>query len=218
MKRDRRIHRRAFTIVEMMVTVAVVGVILSIIFPAVGMVRRQAGSVSCQSNLRQLHGAWEIYRTAIKGMLPMCDFLPASTPDGPVGGLPEVLAKTLERDCSCWYCVSDSDEKGSRMAGTSYFYVPGLLRYSPQVQIQVGALMIATAGEPMSERQRERRRREAESKLVGALYDRSPREFAILTDSQDRHVIGDRNPRNAVYIDGSVGILRDVGEEEEEGG
>jgi hypothetical protein len=53
---------------------------------------------------------------------------------------------------------------------------------------------------------------------VGALYDRSPREFAILTDSQDRHVIGDRNPRNAVYIDGSVGILRDVGEDEEEGG
>jgi hypothetical protein len=69
----------------------------------------------------------------------------------------------------------------------------------------------------MTERQRDRRRREAEAKLVGALYDRSPREFAVLTDSQDRHVIGDRNPRNAVYIDGSVGILRDPAEEEEGG-
>lgn len=208
---------RGFTIVEMLATLAVIAIVLSLIFPAVSTVRRQAGSVSCQANLRQLHGAFEIYRTAIKGMLPICDFLPASTPEGPVGGLPEVLAKTLERDCACWYCASDADEKGSRMTGTSYFYVPGLLRYSPQVQIQVGVLMLSSQGEVMTERQRDRRRREAEAKLVGALYDRSPREFAVLTDSQDRHVIGDRNPRNAVYIDGSVGILRDPAEEEEGG-
>lgn len=213
----RRSARRGFTIVEMLATLAVIAIVLSLIFPAVSTIRRQAGSVSCQANLRQLHGAFEIYRTAIKGMLPMCDFLPASTPEGPVGGLPEVLAKTLERDCTCWYCPSDNDEKGSRMTGTSYFYVPGLLRYSPQVQIQVGVLMLASQGEVMTERQRDRRRREAEAKLVGALYDRSPREFAVLTDSQDRHVIGDRNPRNAVYIDGSAGILRDPTDDEEGG-
>ncbi|MEY5031976.1 MAG: hypothetical protein RL354_1007, partial [Planctomycetota bacterium] len=92
-----------------------------------------------------------------------------------------------------------------------------LLRYSPQVQIQVGALMFAQQTMALTERQRERIRREAESKLVGQLYDRNPTKFAILTDSQDRHKIGDRNPRNAVYIDGSVGILRDPSEEEEGG-
>ncbi|MEY2716210.1 MAG: hypothetical protein RIT24_2553 [Planctomycetota bacterium] len=208
-------YRNAFTIVEMLMVVFVIGVLMSLIVPAVSTVRRESLSVSCQANLRQLHAAIDTYRSTLKGLLPMCDFLPASTPDGPVGGLVEVLQRTVERDCKCWYCVADDDEEGSRAAGTSYIYLPGLLRYTPQVQIQVGALMFAQQTMALTERQRERVRREAESKLVGQLYDRNPGKFAILTDSQDRHKIGDRNPRNAVYIDGSVGILREADEGDE---
>ncbi|MEY2716072.1 MAG: hypothetical protein RIT24_2415 [Planctomycetota bacterium] len=207
-------RRNAFTIVEMLTVVFVIGVLMSLIVPAVSTVRRESLSVSCQANLRQLHAAIDTYRSTLKGLLPMCDFLPASTPDGPVGGLVEVLQRTVERDCKCWYCAADDDEEGSRAAGTSYIYLPGLLRYTPQVQIQVGALMFAQQTMALTERQRERVRREAESKLVGQLYDRNPTKFAILTDSQDRHKIGSRNPRNAVYIDGSVGILREVDEDD----
>jgi hypothetical protein len=84
------------------------------------------------------------------------------------------------------------------------------LRYSPQVQIQVATLMAASMGAPnLTERMRERQRRDAEAKLVGALYEQSPSRFAILLDSQDRHKIGSRVPRNAVYLDGSVGFLRE---------
>jgi len=208
------LRRNAFTIVEMLTVVFVIGVLMSLIVPAVASVRRESLSVSCQANLRQLHAAIDTYRSTLKGLLPMCDFLPASTPDGPVGGLVEVLQRTVERDCKCWYCAADDDEEGSRAAGTSYIYLPGLLRYTPQVQIQVGALMFAQQTMALTERQRERVRREAESKLVGQLYDRNPTKFAILTDSQDRHKIGSRNPRNAVYIDGSVGILREVDEDD----
>ena len=207
-------RRNAFTIVEMLTVVFVIGVLMSLIVPAVSTVRRESLSVSCQANLRQLHAAIDTYRSTLKGLLPMCDFLPASTPDGPVGGLVEVLQRTVERDCKCWYCAADDDEEGSRAAGTSYIYLPGLLRYTPQVQIQVGALMFAQQTMALTERQRERVRREAESKLVGQLYDRNPTKFAILTDSQDRHKIGSRNPRNAVYIDGSVGILREADEDD----
>lgn len=206
------VRRNAFTIVEMLTVVFIIGVLMSLIVPAVSTVRREALSVSCQANLRQLHAAVDTYRSTMKGLLPMCDFLPASTPEGPVGGLVEVLQRTVERDCKCWYCAADDDEDGSRAAGTSYIYLPGLLRYTPQVQIQVGALMFAQQTMALTQRQRDRVRREAESKLVGQLYDRNPTKFAILTDSQDRHKIGDRNPRNAVYIDGSVGILREADE------
>lgn len=206
-------HAGGFTIVEMLVVVFVIGVLTSLIVPAVANVRREALSVSCQANLRQLHAAIDAYRSSLRGQLPMCDFLPASTPDGPVGGLLEVLQRTVERDCKCWYCAADDDVDGSVAAGTSYVYLPGLLRYTPQVQIQVGALMFAQQGLSLTDRQRERNRRDAESKLVTALYERSPSAFAILSDSQDRHKIGPRNPRNAVYIDGSVGILREADEE-----
>jgi molybdopterin converting factor small subunit len=73
--------------------------------------------------------------------------------------------------------------------------------------------MAASAGDlSLTSRQRERRRRDAEAKLVSALYEQSPQKFALLTDSQDRHAIGSRNPRNAVYLDGSAMILRDADE------
>lgn len=211
--------RGGFTLVELLAVIGVIAILMSIIVPTISGVRREAESVSCQSNLRQLHGAIEIYRSSIKGLLPMCDFLPASTPEGPIGGLVEVLGNTIERDCKCWYCAADMDEDGSIAAGTSYIYLPGLLRYSPQVQIQVATLMAASMSNPgLNDRMRERQRRDAEAKLVGALYDQNPRQFAILTDSQDRHKIGSRVPRNAVYIDGSVGILREVDEEDGGGG
>ncbi|MEY3142312.1 MAG: hypothetical protein RLY21_805 [Planctomycetota bacterium] len=213
------VARRGFTLVELLAVIGVIAILMSIIVPTISGVRREAESVSCQSNLRQLHGAIEIYRASIKGLLPMCDFLPASTPDGPVGGLVEVLGNTIERDCKCWFCPADLDEDGSLAAGTSYVYLPGLLRYSPQVQIQVATLMAASMNNPsLNERMRERQRRDAEAKLVGALYDQTPRAFAILTDSQDRHKIGSRVPRNAVYIDGSVGILREPEEDPDGGG
>ncbi|MFM2163797.1 MAG: hypothetical protein RL325_234 [Planctomycetota bacterium] len=207
--------RRAFTIVEMLAVVGVIVILMSVLVPSVSSVRREGLSVSCQSNLRQMHSAIEIYRSTQKCELPMCDFLPAATPEGPVGGLPEVLEKVVERSCECWYCAADYDEEGSIAAGTSYIYLPGLLRYTPQVQIQVGALMMASQGETLTDRQRERRRRDAESRLVSLLYRQSPSRFALLADSQDRHKIGGRNPRNALYMDGSVTILRDTDEEEE---
>jgi len=211
----RPIARRAFTIVEMLAVVGVIVVLMSVLVPSVSSIRRESLSVSCQANLRQMHSAIEIYRSTQKCELPMCDPLPASTPDGPVGGLPEVLEKVVERSCACWYCAADYDEDGSVAAGTSYIYLPGLLRYAPQVQIQVGALMLASQGEALTERQRDRRRRDAEARLVSLLYRQSPTRFALLADSQDRHKIGGRNPRNALYLDGSVMILRESDEEDE---
>lgn len=203
-----------FTLVEMLAVIGVIAVLASIIVPSVATVRREADSVSCQTNLRQLHGAIEVYRSRIRGALPMCDFLPASTPDGPVGGLVEVLDGTIDRDCRCWFCAADQDEDGSIAAGTSYIYIPGLLRYAPQIQIQVNALMAASLGNPgLTERMRERQRRDAEAKLVSLLYQQAPEKFAILSDSQDRHKIGSRVPRNAVYLDGSVRILRETDED-----
>ena len=206
-----------FSLVEMLAVIGVITILMSLIVPTISGIRREAASVSCQSNLRQLHGAIEVYRSSIRGQLPMCDFLPASTPDGPVGGLLEVLDGVVERDCLCWFCAADDDIEGSVAAGTSYVYLPGLLRYSPQVQIQVAAMTAASMNMNLTERMRERQRRDAEAKLVGALYEQSPRGFALLLDSQDRHKIGSRVPRNAVYIDGSVGVLRET-EEDDTGG
>lgn len=197
--------RAAFTLIEMLVVIGVIATLLGIMLPSLSAVRRAAESTACESQLRQLFVGLESYRRLTKDLIPMCDFLPAVTSNGPVGGLPALLDGFIDIDCKCWLCPADMDEDESLSTGTSYFYVPGLLRYSPQIQIQAAQLaFLLSQDASLSPRLRERRRVEAEAKLVTSFYMSSPRTFALITDSQDRHVVGDRVPRNGVYLDGSV--------------
>ncbi|MSR42211.1 MAG: type II secretion system protein [Phycisphaerales bacterium] len=197
--------RRAFTLIELLVVIGVITTLLAIMLPSLSAVRREAESAACASQLRQLFVGLESYRRLTRDLIPICDFLPAATPAGPVGGLPALLDGFIDIDCKCWRCPADMDEDESLSTGTSYFYVPGLLRYSPQIQMQAAQLaFLLSQDATMSARLRERRRVEAEGKLVTSFYISNPRAFALITDSQDRHKIGDRVPRNGVYLDGSV--------------
>jgi prepilin-type N-terminal cleavage/methylation domain-containing protein/prepilin-type processing-associated H-X9-DG protein len=54
-------RRRAFTLVELLVVIAIIALLMSILMPALGRVRKQAKLVICQSNLKQLSNACEMY-------------------------------------------------------------------------------------------------------------------------------------------------------------
>jgi len=59
--------RRAFTLVELLVTIAIIAVLLSILLPALGKSRAQAQFVVCKSNLRQLTLAFTTHASDHKG-------------------------------------------------------------------------------------------------------------------------------------------------------
>ena len=59
--------RRGFTLVELMVVVGIVALLVAILMPALGAARRQARSVACLSNLRQLGVAFQMYCNQNKG-------------------------------------------------------------------------------------------------------------------------------------------------------
>ena len=56
----------AFTLVEMLVVIAIVALLMAILLPTVGKVRSQAKSAICQSNLRQIYQGTQLWRTSNK--------------------------------------------------------------------------------------------------------------------------------------------------------
>jgi len=61
---------KAFTLVELLVVIGIIAVLLSILLPTLGKVRRQAYTLQCSSNMRQIATAMLMYAQDNKGKLP----------------------------------------------------------------------------------------------------------------------------------------------------
>jgi prepilin-type N-terminal cleavage/methylation domain-containing protein/prepilin-type processing-associated H-X9-DG protein len=74
--------RHGFTIVEIMVTVGIVGALLAILLPTLGTIRESSGETKCGSNLRQLSSATIAYLSTWDNNLPQVA-VPVSFPPDP---------------------------------------------------------------------------------------------------------------------------------------
>ncbi len=203
--------RRGFTIVEIMAVIGVIVVLMGIAIPALSSVRAEARSTSCRTTLRELGIGLSAYRTSMGDRVPSCEPLPAEVAVGETrGGLPEVLDGYIDPDCTCWFCAADFDVE-SRSTGTSYIYVPGLLRYTPQIQISVGQALVPMVQSGQFGLQRlEMFRRNIESNELTSLFEHEQRRtLPLLMDSQDRHEHNPQVPRNGLFIDGSVAAIEE---------
>jgi prepilin-type N-terminal cleavage/methylation domain-containing protein len=66
-------QQNAFTLVELLVVIGIIALLISVLLPALNKARQQANLIDCQSRLRQMGQALNIYSSENNGLIPFSD-------------------------------------------------------------------------------------------------------------------------------------------------
>lgn len=134
-------RHRAFTLVELLVVVAIIALLIAMLLPALSRAREQAKRVSCASNLRQNGLALLMYANDNKGWFPQSDFRCANfiyASNGPgYGDIPDgnLLMKRYGMSFRTLTCPSGTWEAkywlDAYILEINYYYNCGVGTYSP---------------------------------------------------------------------------------------
>ena len=104
-RRPLRAPGRAFTLTELLVTVAVLGVIASLLVPVFGRAREKVRLAMCQANLRALGQGLSAYVAAHRRHMPVAEKL-----DNPHPELVEGLHGRFVGEPGTFYCPSETKD------------------------------------------------------------------------------------------------------------
>jgi prepilin-type N-terminal cleavage/methylation domain-containing protein/prepilin-type processing-associated H-X9-DG protein len=102
-------RRRAFTLVELMMVIAIIAVLVTLLFPILHSAWEAARRTNCMSNMRQLHTAYLEYAAANDGVLYPCDSQTMQFGAPPASEPVDIPALTIYlRDIRVFHCPSDT--------------------------------------------------------------------------------------------------------------
>ncbi len=66
-------RRSAFTLIELLIVIGIIAVLAALLLPVFSVVSERGRMTKCESNLRQIYGAFALYANDNNGMLPVVD-------------------------------------------------------------------------------------------------------------------------------------------------
>lgn len=127
-------RNRGFTLIEVLVVVAIVALLVSILIPSLETARRQARMVVCQANLKSLTTAFLAYATETRGFLPgnseddYADWLGLSNRNKKTGALPGrqpedgTIFKFMGSNRAAYRCPDDDPYRDTARTNDAYSY------------------------------------------------------------------------------------------------
>jgi prepilin-type N-terminal cleavage/methylation domain-containing protein/prepilin-type processing-associated H-X9-DG protein len=185
-----------FTLLELLIVIAIVGVLASLLLPVVGRTQRKARETSCVSNLRQLGVGLALYADDHGGRLPFAEPLPSHpvATNPPLPGIRAILSPYVAASAGVFRCPEDKVGRFER-EGTSYewnYLLNGKLLHAPSTE---GAIPVGS-----------------DVFFFGSL-DLGTSKMPLLYDYENFHLgsrgstNGVRAHKNAVFADGHVAAL-----------
>jgi prepilin-type N-terminal cleavage/methylation domain-containing protein len=115
-------RKKSFTLVELLVTLAIIGILAALLLPALNSSRRRAQQIACVGNLKQIGLALNMYLSDNRFIMPCCTMKPSDPPSGEEG-LPcivDVLLTYTNKNREIFCCPADPNQEFFKKEGTSY--------------------------------------------------------------------------------------------------